>query len=191
MHHELLKNHFLRNVDLTPGELETITQSFRVEKVARGEYLLRKGEICSMEGYVVEGCFKVYVIDEKGDEKILYFAASDWWVMEIDSFANQTPSDLYIQAITDSTLLLISRNDKEQLYQKNPKVERLFRIMSQKAVAAWQRRLVHNHTMSAEARYHHFVSTYPEIAGMVTNKLIASYLGITQEFLSVIRKRRT
>lgn len=176
---------------LTPNELDRITRYYQEKKIAKGTYILKRGDICQFEGYVVEGCFKVCVIDAKGDEKVLYFAAPDWWVMEIDSFANQTPSDLNIQALADSILLVISRGDKERLYHEIPKAERLFRLMSQKAVAAWQRRLIRNHTMNAEERYHHFVSTYPEITELVTNKLIASYLGITQEFVSVIRKRRS
>ncbi|MEM6772965.1 MAG: Crp/Fnr family transcriptional regulator, partial [Bacteroidota bacterium] len=154
------------------------------------DYLLRSGSVCRFEGYVVDGCFQVSVIDAKGVEKVLYFAAPDWWVMEIDSFASQSPSSLNIQALQESTVLLISKEDKEKLYQEVPKVERFFRIMYQKSVTAWQRRLVRNHTMSAEERYEHFVGTYPEIDQLVTNKLIASYLGITQEFLSMIRKRR-
>ena len=191
MYHELLKQYFTKNVELNSDELDLITSYYEQTKIAKGGYLLRKGEVCNFEGYVVDGCFKVYVLDEKGDEKVLYFAAADWWVMEIDSFANQTPSEVYIQAIANSTLLIITKNKKEQLYKDLPKVERLFRIMSQKAVVAWQRRLVRNHTMNAEERYHHFVSTYPEITELLTNKLIASYLGITQEFVSVIRKRRS
>ena len=165
-----------------------LPDTIRRKKVAKGAYILKRGEICRFEGYVVEGCFKICVTDEKGVEKVLYFAARDWWVMEIDSFANQTASDLDIQAIEDSILLVISKSDKEQLYHKVPKVERLFRLMYQKAVAAWQRRLVRNHTMNAEERYLHFVTNYPEITALVTNKLIAGYLGITQEFVSVIRK---
>ncbi len=191
MNHELLKRYFLKNIALTPAELDLIVAYYEERNIAKGTYFLKKGEICGFEGYVTKGCFKVYVIDGKGEEKVLYFAARDWWVMEIDSFAHQTPSELYIQAITDSTLLVISKSNKEQLYKEMPKVERLFRIMSQKAVAAWQRRLIRNHTMNAEERYHHFVSTYPEISELITNKLIASYLGITQEFVSVIRKRRS
>lgn len=191
MHHESLKAYFLKIMDLTPQELETITHCYKMKKVNKGEYLLRKGEICRLEGYVVEGCFKISAFDQEGVEKVIYFAAPDWWVMEIDSFANQTASDLDIKAIEHSTILAISKDDKEWLYQEVPKVERLFRIMSQKAVVAWQRRLIRNHTLNAEERYHHFVTTYPEIAELVTNKLIASYLGITQEFVSVIRKRRT
>lgn len=190
MYYDLLKAHFLKNTVLSTDELKTITHYYREKKVAKGEYLLREGEICRLEGYVVEGCFKVCVIDAEGGEKVLYFAVRDWWVMDIDSFAGQTAAGIDIQAIEDSTLLVISKYDKERLYRKVPKVERLFRIMYQKAVAAWQQRLVRNHTMNAEQRYHHFVTTYPEITALVTNKLIASYLGITQEFVSVIRKRR-
>ena len=191
MHHELLKAHFLKIIALKASELNTILNYYIEKKVPKGGFILRKGEICRFEGYVVEGCFKVSVIDEKGFEKVLYFAAQDWWVMEIDSFANQTISNVDIQAIEESTLLVISRVDKEKLYREVPKVEQLFRVMYQRAVAAWQRRLIRNHTMNAEERYHHFVTTYPEIAERVTNKLIAGYLGITQEFLSMIRKRRT
>ncbi len=191
MYRELLKNYFLKIIDLTSDELEDITRRYREKNVKRGEFILRQGEVCRLEGYVVKGCFKISVTDSEGGEKVLYFAARDWWVMEIDSFANQSASDLDIQALEDSTLLVISRSEKERLYQEVPKVERLFRIMSQRAVAAWQRRLVRNQTMNAEGRYHHFITTYPEITELVTNKLIASYLGITQEFLSMIRKRRS
>ena len=190
MHQELLKSHFRKIAVLTPRDLDSIVHQYREKKVGKGAFVLRKGEICRFEGYVVDGCFKISTTNTAGNEKVLYFAAPDWWVMEIDSFANQTASQFDIQAIEDSTLLVISKNDKEQLYREIPKAERLFRIMAQKAVAAWQRRLVRNHTMNAEERYHHFVTTYPGIRELVTNKLVASYLGITQEFVSVIRKRR-
>ncbi len=191
MYHELLKAYFLKLTELTSEELDTIGQYYQEKKVKKGEFILRRGEVCRFEGYVVEGCFKICARNVDGVEKVLYFAVPDWWVMEIDSFANQTASYLDIQAIEHSTLLVISRNNKEQLYEEVPKAERLFRMMSQKAVAAWQRRLVRNHMMNAEERFHHFVTTYPEIANQVTNKLIASYLGITQEFVSVIRRRRS
>ncbi|MEM0992628.1 MAG: Crp/Fnr family transcriptional regulator [Bacteroidota bacterium] len=190
MYYELLKTHFNKIVRLPPRELDTIVDYYQEEKVAKGTFLLRKSEILRLEGYVVEGCFKISTIDKKGSEKVLYFAARDWWVMDIDSFANQTASSLDIQALEDSTLLVISKARKEQLYQEFPKVERLFRIMYQRSVAAWQKRLIRNQTMTAEERYQHFVTLYPEITELVTNKLIASYLGITQEFLSMIRRRR-
>ncbi|MDN5215877.1 Crp/Fnr family transcriptional regulator [Fulvivirgaceae bacterium BMA12] len=185
-----LKAHFSRYVDLTSSELTLICENYQQKNVAKGEYILRNGEICRFEGFVVSGCFKIYMIDMHGNEKILYFAAEDWWIMEIDSFTNQIGSSLNVQAIEDSAILFITKTAKERLYEELPKVERLFRIMSQKAVVAWQRRLVRNHTMNAEQRYHHFVTSYPDIAMRVTNKQIASYLGITQEFVSKIRKKR-
>lgn len=191
MYYKQLQEHFhKKDAGLSREELHKLSHYYTEKKIAKGEHLLRGGEICQLEGYVGKGCFKVYVVDEKGEEKVLYFAAPDWWVVEINSFENQLPSELYIQALEDSVLLTISRSEKEKLYQEMPKVERLFRIMYQKAIVAWQKRLIRNHSMSAEDRYHHFIRTYPEIAEQITNKLIASYLGITQEFVSVIRKRR-
>lgn len=177
-------------MNLTPSELAFICGRYEQREVAKGEHILRKGEICRFEGFVVSGCFKIYTADEQGNEKILYFAAEDWWVMEIDSFTNQVGSALNVQAIEKSRILFITKTVKERLYQEMPKVERLFRIMSQKAVVAWQRRLIRNHAMSAEQRYHHFITSYPTIANRVTNKQVAAYLGITQEFVSKIRKKR-
>ena len=190
MDQQLLKANLSRYTELSASELSFICEHYKEQEVSKGEYILRKGEICRFEGFVVEGCFRIYTIDEQGNEKILYFAAEDWWLMEIDSFVNQIGSELNIQAIEDSVIQCISWTDKERLYNEMPKVERLFRLMSQTAVAAWQRRLIRNHTMSAEQRYHHFITTYPKIALRVTNKHIASYLGITQEFVSKIRKKR-
>lgn len=190
MEYDQLKANFSRYTELSPSELSFICEHYERREVAKGEYVLRKGEICRIEGFVIEGCFRVFTIDDQGNERILYFAAEDWWIMEIDSFINQTASELSVQAIENSTILYITRAAKERLYNEMPKVERLFRIMSQTAVAAWQRRLIRNHSMDAEQRYHHFITSYPEIAKRLTNKHIASYLGITPEFVSKIRKRR-
>lgn len=190
MNYDLLKANFSRYAELSPSELTQICGHYQERHISKGEYVLRKGEVCRFEGFVVKGCFRVFTIDDQGNERILYFAAEDWWIMEIDSFINQSASELSVQAIEESTILYITYTAKEQLYDTLPKVERLFRIMSQTAVAAWQRRLIRNHSMDAEQRYHHFITAYPEIARRVTNRHIASYLGITPEFVSKIRKRR-
>lgn len=190
MDYDLLKANFSRYTDLSPSELTAVCEFYKPKQIAKGEYVLRKGEICRFEGFVLKGCFRVFTIDEQGNERILYFAAEDWWIMEIDSFMNQKGSELNVQAIEDSSILNISWADKERLYREIPKMERLFRIMSQTAIVAWQRRLIRNHTMSAEQRYHQFLTAYPEVAIRLTNKQIASYLGITPEFVSKIRKKR-
>ncbi len=186
---DVLKANFLRHTSLTDDELNSINHYYEEKQVEKGEYILRQGDICRFEGFVIEGCFEISTSDARGNERILYFAVKDWWVMEIDSFIGQTSSELDIKAIEPSQLLVITKTDKERLYQEVPKAERLFRIMSQRAVVAWQRRLIRNHTMTAEERYFHFLNTYPEISQRITNKQIASYLGITQEFVSKIRRK--
>jgi CRP-like cAMP-binding protein len=157
--------------------------------VAKKEYLLKKGEVCRFEGFVTEGCFRLFSTDADGGEAVLYFAARDWWIADIDSFTHQAPAELSIQALEDSEVLLIDKDAKESLYLNAPKVEQLFRIMTQKTLVALQRRMIRNHTLSAEERYLHFISTYPDIASRLTNLNIASYLGITHEFVSKIRRK--
>ena len=187
----ILKDYIRSIMDFNDSQIDQICSSFTVLAVRKGEYLLRQGNTCNFEGFVTKGCFRIFTIDVKGNDNILYFAEKNWWLLDHDSFINQTPSNLNFQALEDSEVLMISKKDKELLYDKYPFVEKLFRIMLQKAVAAWQQRVVRNHTMTAEERYHHFITSYPTIASRVTNKQIASYLGITQEFVSMIRHRRS
>ncbi len=189
MEYELLKANFSKYANIPQTDLSSICEYYEPGDISKKSFLLRQGEICRFEAFVVKGCFKIYTHDSQGNEKTLYFAAEGWWIMEINSFMNATASALHVQALEDSRILSISKSDKEKLYSKMPSVERLFRIMSQVAIGAWQERLIRNHSMSAEERYHHFINTYPKIASRLTNKQIASYLGITHEFVSKIRKK--
>lgn len=189
MKEHLLKKNILNNVSISNAELDTICNHFDPKTINKGEFLLTQGSVCKFEGFVLEGCFRIFTIDKKGNENTLYFAGKDWWLMDLDSFMNMKPSDLNMQAIEDSKVLLIDKSAKELLYNKFPIVEKLFRIMSQKAVAAWQRRLIRNNSLTAMERYHYFIDTYPEIALKLTDRQIASYLGITHEFLSKIKKK--
>src|SRR5581483_2093356 len=108
---------------------------------------------------------------------------------DIDSFHHETPAHLSIQALEDSELLVIGKADKDALYDEIPGVEKLFRIMTQRTLVALQRRLIQNHSFTAEERYRHFLAAYPALARRLTNVHIASYLGITPEFVSKIRRR--
>ncbi|MCW2119366.1 Crp/Fnr family transcriptional regulator [Flavobacterium sp. 7A] len=188
MTNDLLKKNIQKNIELCDSELETICSYFKPQAIPKKEFLLTQGSICKFEGFVLKGCFRIFTIDKKGNENTLYFATKDWWLMDIDSFMNQSPSDLNIQALEDSELLLISREDKLTLYDSLPVVEKLFRVMSQKAIVAWQRRLISNHCKTAKERYFDFVDAYPTIVSKITDKQVASYLGITHEFLSKIKK---
>ncbi|WP_152287528.1 Crp/Fnr family transcriptional regulator [Flavicella marina] len=188
MLYDLLIQNIKKNIALSKSELESICTYFTPKQLAKKEFLLTQGSICKFEGFVLEGCFRIFTIDKKGNENTLYFATKDWWLMDIDSFTNQTPSDLNIQALEDSHIILISKEDKAKLYKNVPSTEKLFRIMSQKAIVAWQRRLIRNNSLTAKERYFHFTNTYPDIVTKITDKQIASYLGITHEFLSKIKK---
>lgn len=188
MSYELLKQNIKKNLNLSNAELEAFCEAFKPQNFKKKELLLTQGSICKFEGFVVEGCFRIYALDKKGNENTLHFAAKDWWLMDIDSFMHQTASDLNIEAIEDSKVLLISRQDKIALYESLPIVEKLFRIMFQKGLVSWQRRLVRNHCFTAKERYFHFIETYPDITSKLTDKQIAGYLGIRHEFLSKIKK---
>lgn len=184
----LLKQNIKNLVEMSDEDIDLFTSYFKSKKIKKKDFLLREGNVFSFEGFVVDGCFRVFTIDEKGNENTLYFAATDWWLMDIDSFTNQTASKLNIQALEDSKVLLINRTNKISLYETIPSVEKLFRVMFQKALVVWQRRLVSNHCQTAKERYSIFIETYPHIASKLTDKQIASYLGITHEFLSKIKK---
>lgn len=188
MAYQLLKQHFKNTYHISDDLLEEICLLYKPKTYLKKEYVFQQGSLVDQECFVVSGCFRVYTLDSKGNENTLYFAAKDWWLMDIDSFMNHTPSRLNVQAIEPSEVLYISKSDKKYLYETYPVVEKLFRIMFQKAIVAWQRRLVSNHCETARERYTNFVATYPEIAGKLTDKQIASYLGITHEFLSRIKK---
>lgn len=185
---ELLIQNIEKSLQLSKPELEQLCSYFEPKVIQKKEFLLTQGSVCKFEGFVLEGCFRVFILDKKGKENTLYFAIKDWWLMDIDSFMNQNPSNLNIQALEDSKILLINRKDKLTLYDTIPATEKLFRIMSQKAIVAWQRRLINNHCQTAKERYHDFAETYPNIVSKLTDKQIASYLGITHEFLSKIKK---
>ena len=151
--------------------------------------MLREGEVCKFEGFVVKGLFRVYHIDQNGFEQILYFAVENWWITDIDSFTTETPSRLFIEALEDSEVLIISKKDKEYAYSNMPEIEKLFRVMTQKTHVALQRRMIDNLSKTAESRYVEFTEKYPHLIQRLSNIQVAAYLGITNVFLSNIRKK--
>ncbi|MGY5353425.1 Crp/Fnr family transcriptional regulator [Wenyingzhuangia sp. IMCC45467] len=186
---ELLTQNILNHITLSNKELESFCYLFYQKKVKKKHFLLREGQICKFEGFVTKGLFRVYHIDNNGFEKVLYFAQENWWITDIDSFTNEKPSQLYIQALEDSEVLLISKKDKEFAYSNIPKIEKLFRIMTQKTHIALQRRMIDNLSKTADQRYIEFIEKYPKLFQRLTNLQIAAYLGISHEFLSKIRRK--
>ena len=185
----ILKQNILNHITLSNKELENFCDLFHNKKVLKKHFLLREGEVCKFEGFVTKGLFRVYHIDNNGFEQVLYFAQENWWIADIDSFTNEKPSQLYIQAIEDSEVLLISKKDKEFAFNNIPKIEKLFRIITQKTHIALQRRMIDNLSKTANQRYIDFIEKYPKLFQRLTDVQIAAYLGISHEFLSKIRRK--
>jgi CRP-like cAMP-binding protein len=185
----LIRNNISRHVSLTDAEFGHFTTLLKARTLKKRELLLRAGEVCVCEGFVNRGCLRVYNIDGSGSEHVLYFATEDWWVADIASFVAQSPASLNIEAIEESEVLLIDKASKEKLYVEIPKFERLFRILTQRTHVALQQRLIAVMSQTADERYLDLKARYPEIEKRVPQHQIASYLGISPEFLSKIRKR--
>src|SRR5664279_5719650 len=128
---ELLKQNINKHISLSENEIEAFCKLFKSKVIKKKHFLLRESEVCKFEGFVTNGLFRVYHIDTNGFEQILYFAIENWWITDIDSFTNERPSQLYIEALEDSEVLLITKKDKEFAYENLPKDEKLFRVMTQ------------------------------------------------------------
>ncbi|MES2133883.1 MAG: Crp/Fnr family transcriptional regulator [Bacteroidota bacterium] len=188
---ELLKQNINKHIALSQKEIEEFCNLFQQKVIKKKSFLLREGDVCKFEGFVTKGTFRVYHIDKNGAEQILYFAIENWWITDIDSFTNEKPSQLFIEALEDSEVLLISKKDKEFAYANLSKIEKLFRVMTQKTHVALQRRMIDNLSKTADQRYLDFIEKYPELQQRLSNLQIAAYLGISHEFLSKIRNKIT
>ncbi|AZB23264.1 Crp/Fnr family transcriptional regulator [Chryseobacterium bernardetii] len=186
---ESLQKHIREYVDISDEKLEKYCSAFTLRKIKKKEFLLTEGSVCEFEGFIVKGCFKVFHTDRNADEQILYFGIENWWISDIDSFVNRIPSKLTIQALEDSEILLISKENKEKLYQEMPEVEKLMRLKFQRSIIALQRRILDNLSKSSEERYIEFLQDYPQTAHRLTNIQIAAYLGVTPESLSRVRRK--
>jgi len=185
----LLRENIEKHIHLTDEEFAQFSAPFYLQKVKKKQMLLREGEICKFEGFVNKGCLRVYYLDESGFEKVLYFAVEGWWIADIDSFTNQTPSILNVEALEDSEILMITYPYKLILYETLPKVEKLFRVMTQKTHAALQRRMISSLSKTADKRYLEFILKYPQLEQRLSQQQVAAYLGISHEFLSKIKKK--
>lgn len=185
----LLKN-ISRYVTLTEEETE-IFEGFWTEKILeKGDYLLRNGDVCRYDNYVVSGLVKAFYINsENGNEEILYFSIDDWWASDIDSFSKQKTSIYNIQALEKTKVLQINYHSFQNLLRAIPQLERYFRLILESYLGVLQKRLIYHNVYDAEYRYFDFLERYPDIASRVPQYLIASYLGVSAEFISRLRKK--
>ena len=188
---EVLFKNVSEKIELTEEEKQLCKSFFTPKKLRKRQYILQEGDVCKYLAFVEKGMLRSYTIDDKGSEHIMQFAFEGWWIGDHFSFLTAEPSAYNIDALEDSELLLLSRQAEEQLLQKIPKFERYFRILLQNNVIATQRRLIGSLSQTAEKPYTDLISSCPTIPQRVPQHMMASFLGITPETLSRIRKQIT
>lgn len=189
-HADPLIDYLSARVALTEKDKEIIASSYRPLSLKKKEHLFKHGEVCPWEGFILSGTFRVYYLDAKGLEHVLYFGFNDWWISDIASFYGDTPATLNAQAMEDSEILVIDRVMKEKLFATVPVLERLFRLITQKHLTVLQRRFLLTVSETAEERYKALLKRSPGIEQLVPQHQIASYLGILPESLSRMKKQR-
>ena len=189
--YELFFQKFNETVSITPEEQDIIKGCLTPKKLRKKQYLLQEGDVCKYIAFVEKGSLRAYTVSEKGTEHIVQFALEGWLVSDLFSFLTGESATYNIDALEDAELLLISKTAHEDLLQKLPKYETYTRVQLTGAYIAMQRRLTSIISLSLDERYNYFLSLYPDISQRVPQHMIASYMGLTPETLSRVRRRLT
>ena len=187
--YELFFRKFNEKISLAPEEEEIIKTCLMPKKLRKKQYLLQEGDICKTIAFVEKGALREYTLDENGNEHIVQFALEGWIISDLYSFLTGEPATYNIDALEDSELVLITKSSYEELLKKVPKYETYTRLNITGAYIAMQKRLTSTISASSEERYSAFNSIYPDIVQRVPQHMIASYMGLTPETLSRIRRK--
>lgn len=185
---EALRSHIAKYIDLNEEEFAHGANFFIPKKIRKTHFLLQAGEVCRHMAFINKGCLRFYSIDAEGEEHVVQFAIEDWWITDPYSYLTGEPSSYNIDALEDSNLFLLDKAFYEKLMLDIPKFERFFRVLLENKYIASQRRITAALSASAEERYLNFIKTYPAFAQRIPQRHIASYLGITPQSLSRLRK---
>ncbi len=189
MNIEPLLKYMSNFITLSKDEEDILSSKLLYRKYLKGQYIVQHGDVCKYTGFVVSGCTKTFFMDSDGQEHIVMFSIEDWWTSDIGSFITQTPADFNVQCLENTELIMFSQEIIEDLYIRIPKLERFFRQIVEKGLVASQKRIVRSFSLSAKEQYLYFRNEYPKIEQRIPQYMIASYLGITKEFLSKIKSQ--
>lgn len=185
---ELILKNLKRHIQLNSEEYELFLNSLKLKKLPKKSFLLTNGEVARNTYFVNKGLLRLYQIQEDGTEKTAFFAKEEWWVSDLYSFFSQKPAIHFLETLEPTEVFSLSRTALDELYLKIPKLERFFRILHQNAYVSQNERIMDMMTKTATERYLDFINKFPEAEMRISQKHIASYLGITPEFLSHLRK---
>jgi len=176
-----------RHINLNENEEAFILSKIRERKYLKNQFIVQQGDVCKHTCFVISGCIRSYHVDDEGTEHTVSFSVEDWWSADMGSFITQTPADYNIQCIESTSLIQFDYDLMEELYLTVPKLERGFRIITQNALVSAQKRIVQTFSMTARQRFILFLEQYPKMEQRIPQYMIASYLGVTKEFLSKIK----
>jgi CRP-like cAMP-binding protein len=183
-------NYVSKYIELTEEEKRFFVSLLRIRKVRKKQFIGQPEFTSKYRSYIVSGAFRAYIIDQKGKEHTIAIAIEDWWIGDLSSYIFQAPASYFIEALEDAVLIELGYEAEQKLLEKNPKFEKLFRRALERSTAALQQRLLSNLSKSAEQRYDEFVKKYPQFLNRIPQYILASYLGISTEFLSKIRNKK-
>lgn len=186
--YQIFKN-IQKHISLNDAEKQHIIAACAVTGVQKKQRILEQGKLCKKLYFVESGSLRAFNLSADGKESTLMFAVRDWWITDMNCFVNQKPALLSIEALEPSRIIALDFHILEKLYQNIPKLERFFRILFQNAYIREQLRALQSISLTTEERYRQFIENYPAIVEKVSQKQIASYLGVTPEFLSSLKRK--
>ncbi|PWG80888.1 Crp/Fnr family transcriptional regulator [Pararcticibacter amylolyticus] len=184
----LILEHIGKHIHLTGDEQDYFVNLLQAGKVKKRQFILKEGMICKHSSFVNKGCLRGFTLDKNGFEHVLNFAPPGWWIGDMYSMITQKPGVMNIQALEDTDILQLSKVNQEILCTKVPKFEHFFRVITENSLVSTYQRLTESLSFTAEERYLNFCKKYPMLIQTLPQKQIASYLGITPEFLSKMKK---
>ena len=187
---EPLIEYIKKRIAISDEELTEILSYFTTKNTKKKQFIIQPDFVARHRNYVIKGAFRAYVIDKKGDEHTIQLAIEDWWITDYNSYVFQQPATMFVVALEDSMVLQIDYASEQKLKAVSHKYETFFRMMAERSAAYQQRRLIANLTQTAEERYNDFLERYPLLVQRVPQYALASYLGMTTEFLSKIRNKK-
>lgn len=185
----LILDNIAKHIFLTSEEEKLFLSQTETRQVKAKTILQNAGQVCKDSYFVNSGLLRSFNINDNIVEHVMSFACEGWWISDMYSLLSQKPGNLFIEVLEDAEIVLLSKENQEQLYLEIPKLERFFRILTENSLVANQERLMDNLSLTAEERYEKFCKKYPTLIQKLPQKQIASYIGVTPEFFSKMKAR--